>query len=118
MKVSVPVIVLFAATASALDIGQLLGQLKPILKKTKCAAPCVSSIVNKLPCEGSPLTTIYTNMDKVMKEAEPCIAKCAIDKSSSGKKPAVERGQAATLTNVSFLGTVVKIIKDMCAKVP
>ncbi|RDA90280.1 hypothetical protein CP533_1506 [Ophiocordyceps camponoti-saundersi (nom. inval.)] len=83
--------------AEALDIGKLLGGLKPLLKKGKCVAPCIFEQANALQCdENGPLSTVCGNIDSVMKECEGAIKKCGIDKSTSG--------------------TVTKVLKDMCSK--
>ncbi|PHH72929.1 hypothetical protein CDD80_4175 [Ophiocordyceps camponoti-rufipedis] len=81
--------------AGALDIGQLLGGLKPLLKKAKCIAPCITSKVDALKCEdGGPLTTICKHVDDINKESEPCAKKCGVDKSMGG--------------------TILKVVKDLC----
>ncbi|KAJ3495970.1 hypothetical protein NLG97_g3006 [Lecanicillium saksenae] len=80
MKVALPVIVLFAATASASDLGKLASDLTPYIKKAKCASPCVTKIADRLGCEGGTLTTLCNNVDKIKNEAEDCLSKCGIDK--------------------------------------
>ncbi|RCI12284.1 hypothetical protein L249_0497 [Ophiocordyceps polyrhachis-furcata BCC 54312] len=84
--------------AEALDIGKLLGGLKPLLKKAKCVAPCFSKKTDALECsDKGPLSTICTNIDNIARGCEGVIKKCGVDKSTTG--------------------TVSKVLKDMCATI-
>ncbi|KAF4592136.1 hypothetical protein GQ602_002435 [Ophiocordyceps camponoti-floridani] len=84
-----------AVQAEALDIGSLLGGLKPLLKKGHCVAPCMARSANALDCEDDgPFSTICHNIDQIHKETLPCAKKCGVDK--------------------SLASTVYKIYKDLC----
>lgn len=72
----------FISVASALDIGKLLGGLKPLLKKAKCVAPALVTSANKLKCNANgPIATLCDNIDKIVQESEPSLKKCGVDKS-------------------------------------
>ncbi|PHH90725.1 hypothetical protein CDD83_2830 [Cordyceps sp. RAO-2017] len=80
-----------------LDIGKLLGGLKPLLKKAKCVAPAVIKAADGLKCDGKgPLGTLCGSVDHIVKESEGAIKKCGVDKSTTG--------------------TVTKVLKDLCEK--
>lgn len=79
------VAILFAATASALDIGSLLKQAGPLLKRAKCVGPCLSKATNRLPCDSQgPLDTICGNLNKIKADSYECAKKCGIDQSTQG----------------------------------
>ncbi|PFH61379.1 hypothetical protein XA68_17491 [Ophiocordyceps unilateralis] len=81
--------------AEALDIGKLLGGLKPLLKKAKCVMPCISKNADALDCgEDGPVSTFCKNVDKLVQDSDSCIKQCGIDKSTAA--------------------TVTKVIKDVC----
>ncbi|KAM4060546.1 hypothetical protein HRG_001897 [Hirsutella rhossiliensis] len=80
-----------------LDIGKLLGGLKPLLKKAKCVAPAIIKSANGLKCDGKgPLDTLCGNIETIAKESERDIKKCGIENST--------------------VGTVTKVLKDLCEK--
>ncbi|RDA86841.1 hypothetical protein CP532_1395 [Ophiocordyceps camponoti-leonardi (nom. inval.)] len=81
--------------AEALDIGSLLGGLKPLLKKVKCVAPCLSKQADALECGNKgPLSTICENIDNIGQECQGVYRKCGLDKSTTG--------------------TMSKVLKDLC----
>ncbi|KJZ76706.1 hypothetical protein HIM_04042 [Hirsutella minnesotensis 3608] len=104
MKVSFVSAVFFASVAFAavetaeeagLDIGKLLGEAGPLLKKAKCVAPCLYKASDALDCDGKgPLSTLCNNLDEVKQKTQPCAKKCGIDK--------------------SMTQTIVKVAKDLC----
>ncbi|KAK5996094.1 hypothetical protein PT974_04521 [Cladobotryum mycophilum] len=82
---SVLFVVALAQAGSALDIGKLLGGLAPILKKAKCAQPCIVASMNTI--KGGDLglaDAICKNVDKIEANAQPCLKKCALTKSDIG----------------------------------
>ncbi|KAM4057845.1 hypothetical protein HRG_009463 [Hirsutella rhossiliensis] len=95
MKVSFASAVFFASVAFAavetaeetgLDIGKLLNEAGPLLKKAKCLGPCVYKASDNLDCNGKgPLSTLCANLDEVKEKTAPCAKKCGIDRSMSGK---------------------------------
>lgn len=79
-----PIIITFVATASAMDIGKLLGGMGPLLKKGKCVSPCLVKSVDSLDCNGlGPLTTICLNTDQIVSDVGPCARKCGIPQKDS-----------------------------------
>ncbi|KAJ3497650.1 hypothetical protein NLG97_g1744 [Lecanicillium saksenae] len=84
MKVIVPALFLTAAV-SALDISSLLQQTGPLIKKGKCALPCLYQAANKLECgEGGSVDAICDNIDQITKNSTPCVQKCGIDSQHKG----------------------------------
>lgn len=78
--------VLFAASASALDIGKLLGGLKPLLSKAKCAAPCYAKASDGLKCgDKGPLSTICENLEMIAMKGDGCAKNCGIHKGTSSR---------------------------------
>lgn len=68
------IVLLFAASASAIDIGPLLNQ--PSLKKGKCFARCYVEPANNLECPSGPLATLCSGLDQIKREGTKCAAKC------------------------------------------
>ncbi|OAA58905.1 hypothetical protein LEL_10872 [Akanthomyces lecanii RCEF 1005] len=76
MKNSAPAFVFFAATTTAADIVSLL----PLLKKLKCAVPCVTGPADALSCIGGSITTLCKNKVTIGQLSQDCVGKCGIDK--------------------------------------
>lgn len=85
MKMRAATVVLFASMAYALDVGSLLQQAGPLLKKAKCAMPCLGKAASSIQCDGSgPIGSLCDNLDQITSKAAPCIKKCGIEKHYKG----------------------------------
>ncbi|RCI07998.1 hypothetical protein L249_7829 [Ophiocordyceps polyrhachis-furcata BCC 54312] len=89
MKFSSAAVLALAAAVSAstemgsqleLDIGSLLQQIGPLIKKGQCAAPCIYQVVNNLNCQnGGIVDTLCNDLDEISAKVSPCVSKCGID---------------------------------------
>ncbi|PFH55688.1 hypothetical protein XA68_17818 [Ophiocordyceps unilateralis] len=64
----------------SLDIGSLLQQAGPLIKKGQCTAPCFYKVINGLSCENEGIVdTVCNNLDSIAQKTTPCVNKCGID---------------------------------------
>ncbi|RDA86188.1 hypothetical protein CP532_3492 [Ophiocordyceps camponoti-leonardi (nom. inval.)] len=105
MKFSAVVLALVAAVSAStemssqleLDIGSLLQQVGPLIKKGQCAAPCIYKVVNGLNCQnGGIVDTLCNSLEEVSAKVSPCVSKCGID--------------------AGFKNTFFKVSAGLCAK--
>ncbi|RDA93215.1 hypothetical protein CP533_6493 [Ophiocordyceps camponoti-saundersi (nom. inval.)] len=80
-----------------LDIGSLLQQFGPLIKKSQCAAPCIYKVVNSLNCQNAGLVdTLCNSLDEISAKVSPCVSRCGIDQ--------------------NFKNTFFKVSSGLCAK--
>lgn len=58
---------------------------KELLNKAACALPCVEKALRKTKCQGNPLDSLCNSIDDVKEKANPCLKKCNVDSSFTGK---------------------------------
>ncbi|KAJ6649306.1 Transposon Tf2-6 polyprotein [Pseudolycoriella hygida] len=74
------VAVVMPLVVSGLDISGLLKQVGPLIKKAKCAAPCIIRGAKNIDsCENGPFAAICDNVDEIVKRSRSCIKKCDVD---------------------------------------
>ncbi|KAJ6649307.1 hypothetical protein Bhyg_04541 [Pseudolycoriella hygida] len=67
--------------AMGVDIGKLLAAIGPLIKKAKCAAPCIAEAADNVKsCDNGPLKALCLSIDDIVQSSKGCLKKCGVGK--------------------------------------